>query len=114
MTNVIKFQAPFERLKTYNISPEVNLHKAIVLQAIIDASSVNESGAQYKLKQNAYKWIFEDIKNLNSNFNTTVYRANLEPDYIRKIAKEIINLQKNNRQSCIDVLDTIKVDLLKN
>jgi len=37
MYGVIKFQAPFERLKEYDYSPEVRLYKAILTQAIIDA-----------------------------------------------------------------------------
>lgn len=40
MYNVIKFQAPFERLKYYNSSPEVSLYKSIITQAIIDATNI--------------------------------------------------------------------------
>jgi hypothetical protein len=35
MYHVMKFQAPFERLKEYNSSPEIILYKAIITQAII-------------------------------------------------------------------------------
>ena len=41
MYNVIKFQAPFERLKQYNASSEIILYKAIITQAIIDATYTN-------------------------------------------------------------------------
>ena len=41
MYSVLKFQAPFERIKNYNDSPEVSLNKAIIIQAIIDASYNN-------------------------------------------------------------------------
>ena len=34
--NVVKFQAPFERMKDYNLNPEVRLYKSIILQAIIE------------------------------------------------------------------------------
>ena len=38
--NVIKFQSPFERLKLYTTSPDVTLRKAIITQAIIDATNM--------------------------------------------------------------------------
>jgi hypothetical protein len=41
-SNVIKFPSPFERLKSYTNSPDVMLRKAIITQAIIDATNISE------------------------------------------------------------------------
>ncbi len=42
MYHVMKFQAPFERLKEYSPSPEIILYKAIITQAIIDATNISD------------------------------------------------------------------------
>ena len=62
MYNVIKFQAPFDRIKFYN-SGSISLYKAVILQAIIDVTLLNDSNisaANKILAEDARKWIFED------------------------------------------------------
>ena len=43
MTDIMKLQAPFDRLRSYGINPDVALRKAIILQAIVDIMSINQS-----------------------------------------------------------------------
>lgn len=56
--SVIKFQAPFERLKEYDLAPEVRLHKAIITQAIIDVSNNSDSPSSKKIEIEAKNWLF--------------------------------------------------------
>lgn len=39
--NVIRLTTPFERIKLYNVSPDVALRRAIITQAIIDATNTS-------------------------------------------------------------------------
>lgn len=54
--NVIKFQSPFERLKSYTNSPDVILRKAIITQAIIEATNISKFRTAKKLEQEAKLW----------------------------------------------------------
>lgn len=90
MNYVIKFQAPFERLKTFSDNPDILLRRAIILQAIIDASNISAASEAKKYEHEARIWIFS-----NSNyFHRICYEARLEPDFVIKIAKEVIKLNK--------------------
>ena len=60
MYHVMKFQAPFERLKEYNSSPEIILYKAIITQAIIDATNISDAPRAKTLETDAKKWIFSN------------------------------------------------------
>lgn len=95
MSNVIKFQAPFERIKQYNSCPDVNLRKAIITQAIIDASNTAKDIASKKIEKEAKNWLFKK----NYTFYDTCMEAGMDPCFVRKIAKSIINLhkRKNNK-----------------
>jgi hypothetical protein len=85
---VIKFQAPFERLKEYDYSAEVRLYKAILTQALIDASNTSSSPEAKKHELEAKNWIFG-----NSNyFKEVCYNAEISPDFMRQITKEAIRL----------------------
>jgi hypothetical protein len=53
MYHVMKFQAPFERLKEYNSSPEIILYKAIITQAIIDATNISNAPRAKTLETDA-------------------------------------------------------------
>ena len=53
MHNVTKLQAPFERLKKYDISPDIALRKAIIMQAIFDATSTSKDRKAIKAKYEA-------------------------------------------------------------
>ena len=90
MSNVIKFQAPFERIKSYNLCPEVALRKAIITQAIIDASNISEARASKKLEMEAKAWIFGD----GEYFREICLGAGIEPSFVVKITKGIIKLHK--------------------
>lgn len=92
MTHVIKFQAPFERLKFLGYSPEKMLRRAIVLQAIIDASSNSDNNKELiKDAIEAKAWIF----GRSDYFEKICYEAGLEPDFVVKVAREAIAIQKS-------------------
>ena len=90
MSNVIKFQAPFERLKLFDNSPDVNLRKAIITQAIIDASNISEDRKAKKLEREAKNWIF----GCGEYFKNICAEACMEPQYVIKLAKQIIKLHR--------------------
>ena len=93
MTNVIKFQSPFERTKDYNKGhPEIALLKAIILQAIIDSTNIATSNNARKGEVNAKAWIYGG----SEEFNNICALVNYEPDYVRKIARDIERLHKKN------------------
>jgi hypothetical protein len=92
MTNVIKFQSPFERLKDNNQSPEIALLKAIILQSIIDATNISTFGEARRDELDAKAWIYggsEDFKMMCEYVSYSV-------DYVRKIARKIERLHKQN------------------
>ena len=91
ISNVIKFQAPFERLKLYNASPDIILSKAIIMQAIIDATNISDLKEAKKLEIEAKMWIFEN----SQNFQDTCIEAGIEASFVVKITKEIIKIHKN-------------------
>ena len=88
MYNVIKFQAPFERLKQYSSSSEITLYKAIITQAIIDATDISELPRAKLLEQDAKVWIFGN----SDHFQKICYMAGIEPGFVVKITKEAIKL----------------------
>jgi hypothetical protein len=94
MTFVIKPQAPFERLKIANTCPEVALRKAIILQAIIDASDISYSKSTLKTTIKARQWLFGNSK----GFRESCYDANLDPDFVAKIASQIIEQHEQDQQ----------------
>jgi len=88
MYGVIKFQAPFERLKEYGYSAEVRLNKAILTQAIIDSTNVTADKNAKKWEIEAKNWIFGN----SEYFQDVCCMANIEPSFVIKIAKEAIKL----------------------
>ena len=93
MTNVIKFQSPFERTKDYNNrNPEIALLKAIILQAIIDATNISTSNEARKDEVNAKAWLYGGTE----EFNNVCALVDYEPGYVRKIARNIERLHKQN------------------
>jgi len=93
-SNVIKLQAPFERLKKYTDNPEIALRKAIILQAIIDASNSSNQTYAKKIEQEAKNWIFGE----SDFFYKICYEAELEPQNVIKITREVIEMQKNSNR----------------
>ena len=93
MTNVIKFQSPFERTKDYNKGhPEIALLKAIILQAIIDATNISTNNSARKDEVNAKAWIYSG----SEEFNNICSLVNYEPDYVKRIASDVAKLHKTN------------------
>ncbi|WP_341748958.1 MULTISPECIES: hypothetical protein [unclassified Candidatus Tisiphia] len=91
ISNVIKFPSPFERLKSYTSSPDVILRKAIITQAIIDATNISELRVAKKLELEAKSWIFGG----SESFKTTCMEGEIEPAFVVKVTKEIIELHKS-------------------
>tara|TARA_B110000003_G_C16120774_1_gene327657 strand:- start:123 stop:494 length:372 start_codon:yes stop_codon:yes gene_type:complete len=91
---VIKFQAPFERLKEYNSSPEGCLYKAILTQAIIDASNASDEKGAKKLELEAKNWIFGNSK----YFQDVCNRAEINPENIMNITRKVIKLNLAKQQ----------------
>jgi hypothetical protein len=88
MYNVIKFQAPFERLKQYNSSSEIILYKAIITQAIIDATNISTAPRARAMELDAKEWIFGN----SDYFQKICHMARIEPGFVIKITKEAIKL----------------------
>ncbi len=88
--NVIKFQSPFEKAKLYSDSPEITLYRSIILQAVIDVSNNSFSKKAVILEKEAKKWLFED----NEDFIDICNMAEVNKDYIRKIARDVVNINK--------------------
>ncbi|MBL3284276.1 hypothetical protein Sarmat_00116 [Rickettsiales endosymbiont of Paramecium tredecaurelia] len=86
MTKVIKFQAPFERLRAYN-EPAVSLYKAVILQALIDATDLR---AENTSKQQAVSWLKDDAH--EQEFHQVCHDAMLEPEFVRNINTKMSEL----------------------
>jgi hypothetical protein len=95
MYNVIKFQAPFERIKHFNASNEVSLYKAIITQAIIDATNTSDERAAKDIEVDAKGWLFGN----SPYFQEICYRAEIEPSFVVKIAKDAIKLNREKNAS---------------
>jgi hypothetical protein len=93
MSFVIKLQAPFERLKLANERPEVALCRAIILQAIVDASSAEQS--EDSCMKDATSWLFTDSQHLDE----ICMGAELEVNFVRGIAKKMIAFNRR-KQNC--------------
>lgn len=90
IAKVIKFQSPFERLKSYNSCPYIALRKAIILQAVIDATNTSENAGVKKLETEAKAWIF----GRNESFINICRESGMEPSFVIKVTKELIKLHK--------------------
>lgn len=84
----MKFQAPFERLKEYSASPEITLCKAIITQAIIDATNISDLPRAKLIENDAKKWIFGN----DEYFQKICDISGMEPSFVIKITKEAIRL----------------------
>lgn len=89
---VIKFQAPFDRMREYDFLAEVKLYKSIILQAIIDASNTSNSQQARKTELEAKNWIFGK----SDYFQEVCHRAESHPDHVIRTAKKIIRLNYSN------------------
>lgn len=86
MGNVIKFQAPFERIKFTKTTPDAMLRKAIILQAIIDATNTSLYSKNREIAYEAKEWIFGK----DEHFVRMCEEAGVEPDYIIRVTKNAI------------------------
>lgn len=86
MYKVLKFQSPFERLKHYNASPEVSLNKAIITQAIIDATNISTSQDAIKYELEAKYWLFGS----SEDFIEICDNAQIHPYFVQKITKNAL------------------------
>jgi hypothetical protein len=93
---VIKFTTPFEKLKEYSFSAEVRLYKAIIVQAITDASNTNHNPKSRKYELEAKRWIFGDSDDLHD----ICLNAQLNVKYMQKIARKTIFYNKTLRGAC--------------
>jgi len=84
---VIKIQAPFEKIKENTRDPIERLYRAIIMQMIIDASNKSLKKELIKNEKTAKRWLFQK----NEYFDWACDNAKLNKNYVRKIAKKIIN-----------------------
>ena len=92
MYGVIKFQAPFERLKEYDLTPEIRLYKAVITQAIIDVSNNSNSTENKKYEMEAKNWLFGN----SFDFRDVCNKAELEPHSVVQMAKNAIEMNNAN------------------
>jgi hypothetical protein len=101
MYNVIKFQAPFERIKLNCPIPEANLIRAIITQAVIDASNVSDVPSIKKQTLDARNWIFGGEG--HEDFVEMCLAIGLEPSFIARFTKEAI---KDHQKKCKQIKAT--------
>ena len=105
--SVIKLQAPFERIKDSNKSSEIALRRAIILQAIIDASNTSNNKQARIIEQDAKKWLFSN----SEYFQSICLEADLDPEFIVSTAKKVIKLHNNKKEQVInEVIEEILYD----
>ncbi len=88
MHNGNKLQAPFERLKKYDLSPDIALRNAIIMRAIFDATSASKDRKAIKAKYEAQTWLLSGC----DDFKQICFEADLCPKLVMQIAKEEIML----------------------
>lgn len=91
----MKFQAPFERIKEYNSSPEVSLYKAVITQAIIDATNTSLMPEAKSIERDAKRWIFGN----DEYFQKICHMAGIDPGFVIKITQEAIRLNHTKREA---------------
>lgn len=89
--SVIKFQAPFERLKEYDLLPEVRLYKAVITQAIIDVSNISNTPSSKKNELEAKNWLFGN----STHFRDVCNKAELLPEKVIEMARDAIEMNNN-------------------
>ncbi|MDX1916935.1 MAG: hypothetical protein SFT68_03025 [Rickettsiaceae bacterium] len=86
MKKLIKLNTPFEKIRLSNITPEIKLKRAIIMQAVIDAINVGKDTTSMKIALEARQWLSPD----NEDFIIMCHECALEPDYIIRKTKEAI------------------------
>lgn len=88
MKNLMKLQAPFDRLLSYDIDPHIALRKAIILQAIIDSTSVAVDRKAMKAKKEARDWILGN----DDYFQEICFEGDLDSQEMIALTREMIYL----------------------
>jgi hypothetical protein len=94
----MKFQAPFERIKQFNTSSEVSLYKAVITQAIIDSTNTSDDRVAKNIEMEAKGWLFGN----SADFREICYRAEIEPSFVVKIAKDAIKLNREKNADYVN------------
>ncbi|NRB10797.1 MAG: hypothetical protein HRU35_04190 [Rickettsiaceae bacterium] len=90
--NVLKFYSPFEKLKE-NSPKESWLFRAIILQAIIDISTISSDREFLKIQRKARSWFFDK----SNYFKFVCFNADLHPDYVIKLARHAVRINRENK-----------------
>ncbi len=90
MSNVLKFQSPYEKAIQSSNIPEVSLNRAVLLQLITDATNTSPTREAKKHEIEAKNWIFTDSDDLSYACDA----AGLHPKNLRNIALEAIKLKQ--------------------
>ena len=91
-----------EKLKTFDSSPEVNLHKAVIMQAIIDATNMSNCNRARRFEIEAKSWLFGNSR----EFLETCDIAKISPCEVRKIAKNAMAMHLKEKQIRADKQNT--------
>lgn len=66
------------------------MRKAIITQAIIDATNISKLHIAKKYELDTKSWIFGNCE----SFQTTCFECGIEPAFVRRITKELIKLHR--------------------
>ena len=79
-----------------NLTPEVSLWRAVILQSILDRLTQSKRGEDIMARKNAKNWM-----NINNEkFRTVCQFAQLEPDFVIRKAETALIDQKKWRRKC--------------
>lgn len=106
MVKGLKIQAPFDKLKNNNDSADIALRKAVVLQAVLDATSNTKSLKAGKYKSEALEWLFGNSK----DFLEICYQAGYKPEFIRCITRAMLKIKQSTITTEI-ILNTIEENI---
>ncbi len=81
-----KLHAPFDRLLSYDMNPHVALRKAIILQAVIDATSAAVDRKAIKARDEARRWVLES----DEYFKRICFEGDINSKEIIAITQEMI------------------------
>lgn len=94
MNSTVKLRTPFDRLRSYDITPEIALRKGIIMQAILDACNSARDSKAKRIRIEAKAWLFGN----SDDFRRTCLEADLEPKFVVRIAKEEIKIRAELRK----------------
>lgn len=89
MNSTVKLHAPFDRLRSYDITPEIALRKGIIMQAILDACNSGKHRKHKAIRIEAKTWLFSN----SEDFRQVCAEADLDPKLVVRIAKDEIKFR---------------------